>query len=132
MDLIAGRLLPLATVLVTSQPWAAQEIRLSYWNRIYQHIDILGFTGLQFTEYIKSTLPPNKVSNLKAYIMSHPQIKAGIYIPLNSAIVVTCIRRARPVHGCARPTTLTELYTFLTLTLLLRYLHGHPEYKTNG
>ena len=43
MDLIAGKLLPLATVLVTSRPWATQGIRLYHEDRIYQHIEILGF-----------------------------------------------------------------------------------------
>ena len=127
MDLIAGKLLPLATVLVTSRPWATQEIRLSYGNRIYQHIEILGFTGRQITEYIESTLPQDKVSDLKAYLESHPQIRAGMYIPLNSAIVVTVYEESQ-ASGCAMPTTLTELYTSLTLTLLLRYLRGHSEY----
>ena len=130
MDLIAGKLLPLATVLVTSRPWATQEIRLSYGNRISQHIEILGFTGRQITEYIESTLPQDKVSDLEAYLEGHPQIRAGMYIPLNSAIVVTVFEESQ-ASGCAMPTTLTELYTSLTLTLLLRYLRGHPEYKNN-
>ena len=129
MDLIAGKLLPLATVLVTSRPWATNGIRLLYGNRISQHIEILGFTGRQITEYIQSTLPQDKVSDLKAYLESHPQIRAGMYIPLNSAIVVTVYEESQ-ASGCAMPTTLTELYTSLTLTLLVRYLRGHSEYKT--
>ena len=127
MDLIAGKLLPLATVLVTSRPWATERIRLKHDDRIYQHIEILGFTGRQITEYIESTLPQDKVSDLKAYLESHPQIRAGMYIPLNSAIVVTVYKETK-TSGCAMPTTLTELYTSLTLTLLVRYICGHPEY----
>ena len=127
MDLLAGKLLPLATVLVTSRPWATERIRLLYGNRIYQHIEILGFKDHQITEYIKSTLPQDKASDLKVYLESHPQIKAGMYIPLNSAIVVTVYEESQ-ASGCAMPTTLTELYTSLTQTLLLRYLHAHPEY----
>ena len=127
MDLIAGKLLPLATVLVTSRPWATQGIRRNS-NRLYQHIEILGFTGRQITEYIESTLPQDKVSDLKTYFESHPQIRAGMYIPLNSAIVVTVYEESQ-ASGCAMPTTLTELYTSLTLTLLhQRYICGHPEY----
>ena len=129
MDLVAGKLLPLATVLVTSRPWATERIRLNHEDRIYQHIEILGFTGRQITEYIDSTLPQDKVSDLKAYLESHPQIRAGMYIPLNSAIVVTVYEESQ-ASGCAMPTTLTELYTSLTLTLLVRYLRGLPEYET--
>ena len=129
MDLIAGKLLPLATVLVTSRPWATERIRLNHDDRIYQHIEILGFKDHQITEYIESTLPQDKASDLKAYLESHPQIRAGMYIPLNSAIVVTVYEESQ-ASVCAMPTTLTELYTSLTLTLLLRFLYGHPEYET--
>ena len=112
MDLMAGKLLPLATVLVTSRPWATERIRLNHEDRIYQHIEILGFNGHQITEYIESTLPQDKASDLKAYLASHPQIRAGMYIPLNSAIVVTVYEESQ-ASECAMPTTLTELYTLL-------------------
>ena len=130
MDLIAGKLLPLATVLVTSRPWATEGIRLFYGNRIYQHIEILGFTGHQITEYIESVLPQDKASDLKAYLESHPQIRACMYIPLNSAIVVTVYEESQDSE-CPMPSTLTDLYTSLSLTLLLRYLRGHPEYEAD-
>ena len=131
MDLIAGKLLRLATVLVTSRPWATRKMLKNHDNRIYQHIEILGFKDHQITEYIESTLPQDKASDLKAYLESHPQIRAGMYIPLNSAIVVTVYEESQ-ASGCAMPTTLTELYTSLTRTLLHRYLRGHPEYRTDG
>ena len=127
MELISGKLLPLATVLVTSRPWATQRIRINHEDRIYQHIEILGFTNPQISEYIESTIPQEKVGEVTAYLKRHPQIRAGMYIPLNSAIVVTVFQESLD-SGCDMPTTLTELYTALVRTLLLRYLHGHPEY----
>ena len=129
-QLIAGKLLPLATVLVTSRPWATQGIRKNYENRIHQHIEILGFTSQQITEYIEGTLPQDKVSDLKAYLEKHPQIRMGMYIPLNSAIIVTVYQESQE-SGCALPSTLTELYTAMVQTLLLRYLCGHPQYETD-
>ena len=129
-QLIAGKLLPLATVLVTSRPWTTERIHWKYGNRIYQHIEILGFTSQQITEYIERTLPQDKVSDLRAYLEKHPQIRMGMYIPLNSAIVVTVYQESQE-SGCALPTTLTELYTALVRTLLLRYLHGQPQYETS-
>ena len=62
-QLISGDLLPLATVLVTSRPWATERIRCNYENRIYQHIEILGFASHQITEYIERAVPEDKVSN---------------------------------------------------------------------
>ena len=129
MDLISGKCLPVATVLVTSRPWATRVIHQKYGNRISQHIEILGFTSDQITRYIKSTLPQDEVSDLNAYLVRHPQIRSGMYIPLNSAIVVKVYQESQ-VAGSAFPTTLTELYTGLTRALLHRYMHCHPEYET--
>ena len=127
-QLIAGKVLPLATIMVTSRPWATGSIR--YDSLIHQHIEILGFANQQITEYIKSTLPPDQVSDLSLYLERHPQIRMCMYIPLNSAIVVTVYQESQAGTVCALPTTRTELYTALARTLLLRYLRGHPEYES--
>ena len=130
LQLIAGRVLPLATVLVTSRPWATRNIHRNYGNHIYQHIEILGFSSHQITEYLESTLPQDKARDLSLYLEKRPQIRGCMYIPLNSAIVVTVYQESQ-VGKCALPTTLSELYTALAQTLLLRYLHGHPEYESS-
>ena len=129
-ELIAGKVLPKATIMVTSRPWATKSIRSHHESRIHQHIEILGFTSQQITQYIESTLPPDQVSDLSLYLKRHPQIRMCMYIPLNSAIVVTVYQESQAGTVCALPTTRTELYTALERTLLLRYLHGHPEYES--
>ena len=129
-QLIAGKVLPLATIMVTSRPWATESIHYSHRSRIHQHIEILGFTSHQITQYIESTLPPDQVSDLSLYLERHPQIRMCMYIPLNSAIVVTVYQESQAGTACALPTTRTELYTALARTLLLRYLRGHPEYES--
>ena len=127
---IAGKVLPLATIMVTSRPWATGSIRYSHGSRMHQHIEILGFTNQQITQYIESTLPPDQVSDLSLYLERHPPIRMCMYIPLNSAIVVTVYQESQAGTVCALPTTRTELYTALARTLLLRYLRGHPEYES--
>ena len=127
-DLISGKMLPSATILVTSRPWATQRIRTKHEGRIYQHIEVLGFTSPQVTEYIHSTVPEDKVSGLEDYMERYPQIRMGMYIPLNSAIVVTVYLESQ-ASGLSMPTSLTELYSALACTLLLRYMRGHPEYE---
>ena len=130
MQLISGEILPYATVMVTSRPWATHGVRDSCHHRIFQHIEIMGFTSQQITSYIESALPASEARHgLKAYLERHPQIRAGMYIPLNSAIVVTVYQESQDSE-CDMPTTLTELYTDLVKTLLVRYLRGHPEYHT--
>ena len=130
MQLISGEILPYATVMVTSRPWATHGVRYSCHHRIFQHIEIMGFTSQQITSYIESALPASEARRgLKAYLERHPQIRAGMYIPLNSAIVVTVYQESQDSE-CDMPTTLTELYTDLVKTLLVRYLRGHPGYHT--
>ena len=131
LRLICGELLPLATVMVTSRPWATGMFLKHYKHRLLQHIEILGFTTEQISEYIDSTLPQNKAKDLESYIETHPQIKGCMYIPLNCAIVVT-VYQERQASGCPLPTTLTELYTALAQILLVRHLCGHPELGKGG
>ena len=126
LRLICGELLPLATVMVTSRPWATGMFLKHYKHRLLQHIEIMGFTTQQISEYIKSALPENEAKDLESYVKNRPQIRGCMYIPLNSAIVVT-VYQDRQASGCPLPTTLTELYTDLAQILLVRYLHGHPE-----
>ena len=128
MQLVSGKLLPLTTVLVTSRPWATQVIHQNCENRILQHIEILGFTSDQITEYLESTLSPIEVSDLSAYLERHPQIRSGMYIPLNSAIVVR-VYQEHQMEQSTLPTTLTELYTDISKTLLQRHMRGHPEHS---
>ena len=132
MQLIYGVMLQFATVMVTSRPWATHILRVNCSHRMFQHIEILGFTRQQISEYIESVLPDSEVRrDLETYINRHPQIRAGMYIPLNSTIVVTIYQESQG-SGCPMPTTLTELYTALVRTLIVRYLQGHPEYAINS
>ena len=134
MQLINGDILPNATILITSRPWATADIHRNNYDRIFQHIEILGFTGPQIEEYIESVFnhrldkatTQNK-SDMMTYIKQYPQIKACMYIPLNSVIVVSVYQESK-AGRCILPRTLTELYYALTQTLLVRYLKGHPEY----
>ena len=128
LRLIYSELLPLATVMVTSRPWATGMFLEHYKHRLLQHIEIVGFTTKQISEYIKSALPENEAKDLESYVKNRPQIRGCMYIPLNSAIVVT-VYQDRQASGCPLPTTLTELYTDLAQILLVRYLRGHPEKK---
>ena len=139
VQLINGKLLPLATILVTSRPWAASALLDMCHHRILKHIKILGFTETQIEEYVRSVFTDEKwpendpmqvkdIEDTMSYIATYPQIKACMYIPLNSAIVVSVYQESK-AGRCILPKTLTELYYALTQTLLLRYIRGHPVHK---
>ena len=121
--LISGELLPFATILVTSRPWATGDIRRNYEGHIYQHIEVLGFTKRQITEYIKKTVPADQVNDLNSYLERHPQIKCGMYIPLSTAIVVAVYKEGIKNDEDKLPNTVTNLYICCIKLLISRRLN---------
>ena len=127
LDVIAGRELPEATVLITSRPLASEFLHRECKEQISQHIEILGFTKANIQSYLESTIPndPSLLTGLKKYISCYPHIGSLMYIPLNSAIVVEVYRNSRNDDTLV-PKTMTELYFSLVRDLLLRHLLDHP------
>ena len=124
LDVITKRELPEATVLITSRPWASEFL---HWHCISQHIQILGFTKTNIQSYLESAIPddPSLLADLEKYISYYPHINSMMYIPLNSAIVVEVYRNNRK-DDILVPKTMTELYSSLVRSLLLRHLFNHP------
>ena len=127
LDVITGRQLPEATVLITTRPWASEFLHQECKGCISQHIEILGFTKDNIQSYLESTIPddPSLLADLKKYISCYPHIGSLMYIPLNSAIVVEVYRNSRKDQILV-PKTMTELYSSLVRSLLLRHLLDHP------
>ena len=127
LNVITGRELPEATVLITSRPWASEFLHRECKGRISQHIEILGFTKANIQSYLESTIPddPSLLADLKKYISCYPHINSLMYIPLNSAVVVEVYRNSRK-DDVIVPKTMTELYSSLVRSLLLRHLLDHP------
>ena len=127
VDVITGRELPEATVLITSRPWASEFFHRKCKSHISQHIEILGFTKVSIKSYVESAIPndPQLLENLKRYISCYPNINSLMYIPLNSAIVIEVYQNSRKDDTLV-PKTMTELYFSLVRSLLLRHLLNHP------
>ena len=132
LDVITGRELPEATVLITSRPWASEFLHRECKEQISQHIEILGFTKDNIQSYLESTIPddPSLLPGLKKYISCYPHIGSLMYIPLNSAIVVEVYRNSKKDDTLV-PKTMTELYSSLVRDLLLRHLLDHPVHGRN-
>ena len=129
LDIITGRKLPEVTVLITSRPWASEFLHWECKRYISQHIEVLGFTKANIESYLESTTTddPSLLVGLKKYISYYPHINSLMYIPLNSAIVVEIYRNSRNDDTLV-PKTMTEMYSSLIRSLLLRYLLDHPVY----
>ena len=128
LDVITGRDLPEATVLVTSRSWASEFLHRECKKHISQHIEILGFSKNDIMSYLESTTSsdPSLLASLKKYISCYPHINSAMYIPLNAAIVVEVYRNSRKEEETLVPKTMTELYSSLVRSLLLRHLLDHP------
>ena len=132
LDVITGRELPEATVLITSRPWASEFLHRECKSHISEHIEILGFTKDNIQSYLESTTAndPSLLADLKKYISCYPHIGSLMYIPLNSAIVVEVYRNSRRNETLV-PMTMAELYSSLVRSLLLRHLLNHPVHGKN-
>ena len=125
-ELMSGKLLPLATVLVTSRPWATKNLHVKHACHIYQHIEVLGFTKKQIKQYINESIRDQKVrSDFDSYLEKHPQIRSGMYIPLNSAIVVAVYKDTIENDRQNLPNTITELYSCCIEILIRRHLNSN-------
>ena len=130
--LMSRKLLCLATLMVTSRPLATRTLHSEFQESIDQHIEVLGFTDKNIEEYINSACGdnPELVEDFKEYLSCHPFSSSLMFNPLQCAIVTDLYRSHWHCgdKGFA-PKTLTELYTCLVHTLLLRYLTHHPVHK---
>ena len=120
-QILSGYLLPKANVLVTTRPSASSTLT-SQWKP-QNRIEVLGFTSDQIYQYTEHILgsEPDVLKGFHKYISSSPSIRGLLYIPLNTVIAVGVYRENRKKDKPI-PTTLTQLYTDLILTLLQRYL----------
>ena len=132
MKLIRGKLLALATVMVTSRLWAIKSLLVpEHISRISQHIQIVGFTSDNGNECISKAFPDAKErSEFSDYLSACPHIRSTMYVPLNCTIVVEVYRSISSKHPT--PKTMTHLYTTLVRELLLRYMESHPSGPMHG
>ena len=129
--LLVGRLLPSATLLVTSRPLPTQELPMEFRKQLHEHIEVVGFSDNDIDEYVKCKFcdTPNMLIDFQSYISSHPFIYKTMYIPLHCALVTdlyqTYWRKRKKEFA---PKTITQLYTCFIHSLLERYLDDHPVY----
>jgi hypothetical protein len=132
MDIIKGERLTKATILITSRHWASRPLLLNdeLHRPLSQHIEILGFTRKDIEEYLECMTfdDPSLLPALQKYLSCYPIIASMMYVPLNCTIVLEVYRESRSNVNQLIPKTMTELYTSLVRTLLIRYLHDHPKY----
>ena len=130
LNLIHGRILPLATVFITSRPWASEHLRESCGHRITQHVEILTSAKDQIEHYINKA-EAQQLSSFAAkftdYLSSNPVIRAAMYTPITAKMAAEVFTWSQHTEA-PPPTTMTELFTAFTLKTLADHLSTHPVY----
>ena len=127
-DLLGGKLLPDAVILVTSRPSVTPQLWKNWDKRISKHIEILGFNDQNISNYVASILDPDEIPAFDDYMCTVPTIRQIMYIPLQCGIVIELYKMCEDAEN-PLPLNRTELYTALVNTILTRYLVKHPKYK---
>ena len=131
LDLIHGRILPLATVFVTSRPWASEHLRENCEDRIIQHVEVLTSAKDQIEHYISKAeaeaQPSSFVAEFTDYLSSNPVIRAAMYTPVTAKMAAEVFTWSQHTEA-PPPTTMTELLTGFTLKTLVDHLSTHPVY----
>ena len=131
LDLIHGEILPLATVFVTSRPWASEHLRENCGHRISQHVEVLTSAKDQIEHYISKAEAEAQPSSFAAkftdYLSSNPVIRAAMYTPVTAKMAAEVFTWSQHTES-PPPTTTTELFTAFTLKTLVDHLSTHPVY----
>ena len=132
-SLLTGDCLPKASIMVTSRPLANGSLCPEFMESVDQHVEIVGFTDEDVKSYVqKACLKlPEVLPHLMLYIALNPFVSSIMYIPLQCATLTALyIEKWREnKEKTYAPTTLTQLYTDLLLSSLIRYISDHPVYS---
>ena len=115
-NLLFGRVLPFASVLLTSRPSASAPLhRLPSVDRL---VEVVGFNEENIKQYVESEFEkcPEKASGLIEQLDNSPFIQNVCTVPLNCAI--TC--NLWHTLDQELPSTLTELQTQIILYVIVR------------
>ena len=131
IDLLKGRLLPEATIIVTSRPSVSSDLWSLCQHNIDRHLEVIGFTKKHIEQFAESVFSGDVLAGFLSYITSNPPIHSMMYIPLNAVIVALIYQNTYDV-STTFPKTMTQLFDSLTCGLIRRHLVSthqvHGEY----
>jgi len=115
-ELIQGKLLPKARIVVTSRPSTSTCLH----NIVDQVVEIIGFHQSGRNQYALEVLkdsPPN-ILRLQKHLQQHPSIDALCYIPLIMSIITfVCLHQPTDL-----PSTASKMYRSFIMLTICEYL----------
>ena len=120
-ELFSGKLLPRATIVVTTRPSASGDFKRLYRRNTHRDLEMIGFTETGIKEFAESVFSNDAV--FLRYIESNPAIYSMMHLPL-SAVIVANIYDENYNKDTPEPfpTTMSELFDAFTRVLLRRNL----------
>ena len=115
--ILERHVLPNCGLIVSSRPHASENLRKQATLRV----DILGFTEIERTIFIRQALP-HAVEELTKYLENNVTIGSLCFIPFNMVILVYLYKQ-----GIALPSNSTQLYNYFICLTICRHLakSGH-------
>ena len=129
--LVSGEVLPKATVIVSSRPWATNYIKQQLDKRPSQHIEIVASVHdqIEYLLQIEKKHPSSKSSSGLAQFLDYldrtPAIRAAMHTPMATRITLEVFHWSQET-GSPLPSTVTDLYTAYTCLLVHTHLDNHP------
>ena len=74
IDLLKGRLLPEATIIVTSRPSVSADLWSLCQHNIHRHLEVIGFTKEDIKQFAESVFSGDILAGFFSYITSNPPI----------------------------------------------------------
>ena len=121
IDLLKGRLLAEATIIVTSRPSVSAELWSLCQHNIDRHLEVIGFTREDIKQFAESVFSGDILAGFLSYITINPPIYSMMYVPLN-AVIVALIYQDSYDTDTPFPATMTQLFDALTRGLVRRHL----------
>ena len=121
INLLKGRLLPEAAIIVTSRPSVSADLWSLCQHNIHRHLEVIGFTKEDIKRFAESVFSGDILAGFLSYITSNPPIYGMMYIPLNS-VIVALIYQDSYNTDTPFPTTMTQLFDALIRALIRRHL----------
>ena len=119
LDIIKGKKLHRCTVVVTSRPYASENL----YKSVNRHIEVLGFRETEIHNCIMHNISNENEEEAKKLInmlQERLDIVSLCYIPLNCAIMLYVYKES----SFTLPNTLTELFKVFVLHSLKRHSKG--------
>ena len=125
LDLMHGDVLPKATIIITSRPWATKNIRESASVEVDQHIEIITTPDTELQRVLEEKIKPDSRAQFLDYLKHNLMMKAAMHTPVTANIVADVFQWCGDTES-PLPTTMTELYTALICMLLTEHTHSKP------